>query len=67
MVRFYKVSAFMYSLLSALIYKFMYHRGQLYEIASERWSIVDDETKQKMARMAAAAAWGLGTIISLLY
>ncbi|RDD40512.1 Serine/threonine-protein kinase mTOR [Trichoplax sp. H2] len=34
--------------------------GQLYNIASERWSIVDDETKQKMARMAAAAAWGLG-------
>lgn len=34
--------------------------GQLHEVATMHWSNQIDETKQKMARMAAAAAWGLG-------
>ncbi|PIK33483.1 putative serine/threonine-protein kinase mTOR-like [Apostichopus japonicus] len=33
--------------------------GQLHEVACERWPLVDDEGRQQMARMAAAAAWGL--------
>ncbi|XP_063975702.1 serine/threonine-protein kinase mTOR [Diachasmimorpha longicaudata] len=34
--------------------------GQLHEVATRQWSHQIDETKQRMARMAAAAAWGLG-------
>ncbi|XP_043266889.1 serine/threonine-protein kinase mTOR isoform X2 [Venturia canescens] len=34
--------------------------GQLHEVATKQWSQQTDETKQRMARMAAAAAWGLG-------
>ncbi|KOX79033.1 Serine/threonine-protein kinase mTOR [Melipona quadrifasciata] len=33
--------------------------GQLHDVATKQWSHQNDETKQKMARMAAAAAWGL--------
>ncbi|CAB3378482.1 Hypothetical predicted protein [Cloeon dipterum] len=33
--------------------------GQLHEVASSRWEQVEDPGKHKMARMAAAAAWGL--------
>lgn len=34
-------------------------RSQLYHAAKERWPGAQPETKQAMARMAAAAAWGL--------
>ncbi|XP_038044243.1 serine/threonine-protein kinase mTOR-like [Patiria miniata] len=33
---------------------------QLHDLACERWPMVTDEGRQAMARMAAAAAWGLG-------
>ncbi|XP_043460744.1 serine/threonine-protein kinase mTOR isoform X2 [Leptopilina heterotoma] len=33
--------------------------GQLHEVAMKQWSNQSEETKQRMARMAAAAAWGL--------
>lgn len=36
------------------------HRGQLHQQCCEKWTLVNDETQAKMARMAAAAAWGLG-------
>lgn len=29
-------------------------------MAVDKWPVVSDEIRQKMARMAAAAAWGLG-------
>lgn len=35
-------------------------RGQLHQQCCEEWTLVSEETKAKMARMAAAAAWGLG-------
>lgn len=35
-------------------------RGQLHNVACDRWPLVPDEGRQRMARMAAAAAWGLG-------
>lgn len=35
-------------------------RGQLHQQCCEKWTLVNDETRAKMARMAAAAAWGLG-------
>lgn len=34
--------------------------GQLHQQCCEKWTLVNDETQAKMARMAAAAAWGLG-------
>ncbi|XP_014737189.1 PREDICTED: serine/threonine-protein kinase mTOR isoform X3 [Sturnus vulgaris] len=34
--------------------------GQLHQQCCEKWTQVNDETQAKMARMAAAAAWGLG-------
>ena len=37
-------------------------RGQLYHSAKERWPAAQQETRQAMARMAAAAAWGLGKL-----
>ncbi|XP_058788970.1 serine/threonine-protein kinase mTOR isoform X2 [Phymastichus coffea] len=33
--------------------------GQLHEVAMTQWASHSQETKQRMARMAAAAAWGL--------
>ena len=33
--------------------------GQLHDVAMKQWSFQNDENKQRMARMAAAAAWGL--------
>ncbi|XP_071805479.1 serine/threonine-protein kinase mTOR-like isoform X2 [Asterias amurensis] len=33
---------------------------QLHDLACERWPMVSDDGRQQMARMAAAAAWGLG-------
>ncbi|XP_076166943.1 serine/threonine-protein kinase Tor isoform X1 [Ptiloglossa arizonensis] len=33
--------------------------GQLHDVATKQWSDQSDETKQRMSRMAAAAAWGL--------
>ncbi|OXU22583.1 hypothetical protein TSAR_001785 [Trichomalopsis sarcophagae] len=33
--------------------------GQLHEVAMRQWSSHTQETKQRMARMASAAAWGL--------
>ena len=35
-------------------------RERLHEVASYRWPVVTDHDRQKMSRMAAAAAWGLG-------
>ena len=35
-------------------------RGDLHKVACETWPHVSDDTRQHMARMAAAAAWGLG-------
>ncbi|XP_077998557.1 serine/threonine-protein kinase mTOR-like [Glandiceps talaboti] len=32
----------------------------LHNVSVEKWQLVNDDTRQKMARMAAAAAWGLG-------
>ena len=37
-------------------------RGELHQVAVEKWPVVNDDIRQMMARMAAAAAWGLGTI-----
>uniref|UniRef100_A0A674NNJ5 Serine/threonine-protein kinase TOR n=1 Tax=Takifugu rubripes TaxID=31033 RepID=A0A674NNJ5_TAKRU len=34
--------------------------GQLHQQCCEEWALVSEETQAKMARMAAAAAWGLG-------
>eukprot|EP00795_Rhopilema_esculentum_P000207 gene207-9842_t len=34
--------------------------GELHKVACETWPNVSDDTRQHMARMAAAAAWGLG-------
>lgn len=39
-------------------------RGQLHQQCCEKWTQVNDETQAKMARMAAAAAWGLGKVPS---
>lgn len=39
---------------------FFSFRGQLHQQCCEKWTLVNDETQAKMARMAAAAAWGLG-------
>lgn len=39
-------------------------RGQLHQQCCEKWTQVNDETQAKMARMAAAAAWGLGNVSS---
>ena len=33
--------------------------GQLHDVASKQWDKVEEVGKQKMARMASAAAWGL--------
>lgn len=38
----------------------MCSRGQLHQQCCEEWTLVSEETQAKMARMAAAAAWGLG-------
>ena len=35
-------------------------RRQLLDLACDKWPMVSDEGRQGMARMAAAAAWGLG-------
>lgn len=40
-------------------YSFFF-RGQLHQQCCEEWTLVSEETQAKMARMAAAAAWGLG-------
>lgn len=37
-------------------------RGQLHQQCCEEWTLVSEETQAKMARMAAAAAWGLGKL-----
>ena len=35
-------------------------RGQLHEVAAKHWNHFKDDGRQKMSRLAAAAAWGLG-------
>lgn len=35
-------------------------RDQLHDVANKHWSTWNDEGRQRMSRMAAAAAWGLG-------
>jgi len=34
--------------------------GELHQVAVDKWPVVGDDIRQMMARMAAAAAWGLG-------
>ncbi len=41
----------------------MFSRGQLHQQCCEEWTLVSEETQAKMARMAAAAAWGLGNYV----
>lgn len=38
-------------------------RGELHQVAVEKWPVVSDDIRQQMARMAAAAAWGLGKAV----
>lgn len=45
----------------------MFSRGQLHQQCCEEWTLVSEETQAKMARMAAAAAWGLGSGLSTVY
>ena len=47
-----------------IIYLFIYffYRGELHQVAVDKWPVVSDDNRQRMARMAAAAAWGLGKI-----
>ena len=39
---------------------FVCFRDQLHDVANKHWSNWNDEGRQRMSRMAAAAAWGLG-------
>ena len=39
-----------------------FYRGELHQVAVDKWPVVSDDNRQRMARMAAAAAWGLGKI-----
>ena len=41
---------------------FFFYRGELHQVAVDKWPVVSDDNRQRMARMAAAAAWGLGKI-----
>ena len=43
-------------------YFFFFYRGELHQVAVDKWPVVSDDNRQRMARMAAAAAWGLGKI-----
>ena len=47
-----------------IIYLFIlfFYRGELHQVAVDKWPVVSDDNRQRMARMAAAAAWGLGKI-----
>ena len=45
-----------------IIYLFILYRGELHQVAVDKWPVVSDDNRQRMARMAAAAAWGLGKI-----
>lgn len=45
----------------------MFSRGQLHQQCCEEWTLVSEETQAKMARMAAAAAWGLGNHSNVSY
>ena len=38
----------------------LFFRGELHQVAVEKWPVVSDDIRQQMARMAAVAAWGLG-------
>ena len=46
---------------------FCHHRGRLHDIAVEKWQLVDDDIKERMARMAATASWGMGQLSSASY
>jgi FKBP12-rapamycin complex-associated protein len=35
------------------------HRGQLNDVATKHWNHFNEDGRQRMSRMAAAAAWGL--------
>lgn len=48
---------------SESLLKFFF-RGQLHNLANEKWPQVTESVQQKMARMAAASAWGLGNLTS---
>lgn len=38
-----------------------FNRGKLYDLSCDSWSDdLDEDVRQKMARMATSAAWGLG-------
>jgi len=43
-----------------ILFSCCFVRGQLHQQCCEEWTLVSEETQAKMARMAAAAAWGLG-------
>ncbi len=45
----------------------MCFRDNLYSLANEKWPQVTETVQQKMARMAAASAWGLGESMSRLF
>ena len=42
-------------------------REHLHDLANERWPLVPESVQQKMASMAASAAWGLGEKIRLFW
>lgn len=39
---------------------------ELHRLAGDRWGLVPDNVRQQMARMASAAAWGMGECIASL-
>lgn len=42
-------------------------RQQLHNLASEKWPSVNADVAQRMGRMAAASAWGLGINLNLFF
>ena len=41
-------------------------REKLYEVASNKWMMVNESVQQKIAQMASVAAWGLGMYIIIV-
>jgi len=48
-----------------LLFLFSSRRETLYTCAEEQWSTCEGDAQKKMARLAAAAAWGLGKWASM--
>lgn len=42
----------------------VFPRGRLNELTTEKWALGEEDFKQRVARMASTAAWGLGKLIS---